>query len=227
MVFYFFFCVLKSFEVLRQTGTDIHLKWLGLQWSAAETSQTHVFHFGGLLLKGWAESWWSQNQIRCCNCFKCVSSGICSGSCRTWKRGGGGGGGGGGGVAASWHTPSPGWPVTHPAEVEKGPGFLLNDSRKHDGRTRLGLTSDTSEGNWLPDYIYGHIREGTQDRELSGNANEGEQDIHPTTATLSIHTARKRPVQTKQDMKVSWQGHSPMLPWRLKPIKQRWTSLPV
>lgn len=37
--------------------------------------------------------------------------------------------------------------VTHPAEVEKGPGFLLNDLRKHDGRTRPGLTSDTSEGS--------------------------------------------------------------------------------
>lgn len=49
------------------------------------------------------------------------------------------------------------------------------------------------------DYVYVYIREGTQDRELSGNANEGEQDIHPTTAALSIHTARKRPIQTKQD----------------------------
>lgn len=96
------------------------------------------------------------------------------------------------------------------------PGFLQNGLRKHDSRTRLGLTSDTSEGSSLPvslyDYFYVHIREGTQDRELSGNANEGEQDIHPTTATLSVHTARKRPIQTKQDMKVFWQGRGPTLP---------------
>lgn len=66
-----------------------------------------------------------------------------------------------------------------------------------------------------------------QDRELSGNANEGEQDIHPTTAALSVHTARKRPIQTKQDMKVFGQGRGPTLPSRLKSVKQRWTSLPT
>lgn len=56
----------------------------------------------------------------------------------------------------------------------------------------------------VPPYhvFYEHIREKRQDRELSGNANEGEQEIHPTAAMLCVHPARKRPIQTKQDMKV-------------------------
>lgn len=51
-----------------------------------------------------------------------------------------------------------------------------------------------------------------KEHKMSGNANEGEQDIHPTTDALSIHTARKWPNQPKQDVKVFWQGCGPMLP---------------
>lgn len=83
--------------------------------------------------------------------------------------------------------------------------------RKHDGRAHLSLTPDTCEGRSLPvslyDFFYEHIREKTRDRELSGNANEGEQEIHPTTAMLCVHPARNRPIQTKQDMKVFLARH--------------------
>lgn len=139
-------------------------------------------------------------------------------------------GGGGGGVSAIWHA------LHHLVGLWRTLQGMIKACFPDKKNMMAAPTSvwphtHLRGGSSLPvslyNYFYVHIREGTQDRELSGNANEGGQDIHPTTAVLSIHTARKRPIQTKQDMKVVWQGRGPMLPWGLKSIKQRWTSLPV